>query len=565
MDRRTFLGITAGAVASTQMAGFPRPPAQVPDMPLYLPMNKGGALGQTFADAHIWVRDEPGIFLPLETSDAGAGLLWFADANPPTVTDFAGQLGLFDQARSVGLNILDVTLWQTGHAGDYFPAKPHLKEFIAAVHKRRGYVILKVNGVFAAHGSAFGGGQNDPASRGRRNAVLVPEKGSSTLTPYVIYGDKFTMCPATKAWSDRLAWIAQKIVDLDADGIYFDSWGGVGPITCYATDHNHTPGDANAFNVGEIANARRIREIFTKAGKAPLIFTEADASMRHGLVQYTDGSLMYGIYHFVGEWVWDAQGKTDSFVPGYSVDHWNQIVAIGAKLACPWQLLQPPPGGSAYGFLSGKLNFTGNKKFPQNYRDLNMTVMLGLHQWRNAGLILGIPMPSFGDLEPTKSNNVPPIPMRSTASQQQAMLTSLLPRAREIDTSLGSKTPPPTAPYLKRLMDARRQLASVIDYGGTISRVGGPSPTVTGWRFFSNKGIAFTAVNVGEKTQEIRFIDVPAGVWKDFISGETFLQTGSALNISLPPHRARLLLLTGAIPLRPPPQPPKPPLPKTKH
>jgi hypothetical protein len=69
------------------------------------------------------------------------------------------------------------------------------------------------------------------------------------------------------------------------------------------------------------------------------------------LFEHTDGSLEWGIDTFVRRWLWDDQGKTDTITSSYSLDDWNQILAIGAKLGCGSQFLQTPPSSSAQEFL----------------------------------------------------------------------------------------------------------------------------------------------------------------------------------------------------------------------
>lgn len=507
-------------------------------MPIYLPPSSGGAMGKPFANTPEWARNEPGVFAPLETSDGGAGLLWFPDAGAISygLHDFSGPVTqkLIDEAKSIGLNVIYLTSWFNGHEGDYKP-KPGLQEAIAAIHNAGGRVILRIEGLLARHNSQIGGDPADPNSNGNKWSILGPD-----LKPLPNpYPTAFKMCQASAGWAGYLEGLARTIAGYGADGIYFDDWGDREVYACHSTKHGHVPGDAAAYNNGQIAIAKAVRAVLEAARPdGAIILTEGTADQRKGLTEYVDGALEYGMYSFVTRWLWDAQGQIDTLVPGYSVDHWNQICAIGAKVICPFQYLQPPPGSSAASFLDKSMAAGVPQEHPKLVQ-FTMTVMWGLHRWRNAGLILGLQMPSFGDLEPAIAMIEPPLPIKQPAAQQK-LLEGLRPRAVCIDTALAGRTAPSAANYLKTLLAGRRRVARILDHGSTVTPVSSGSPQAAAWRFNSANGVALSAVNVADAPHLITF-PAAAGKWTDAVTGVEFVAKGSTLTVSVPAHRVRLL------------------------
>jgi hypothetical protein len=196
------------------------------------------------------------------------------------------------------------------------------------------------------------------------------------------------MCPAAEGWVNYLASVAQRIGQYGADGIFIDSQGWKLELwKCMVKAHKHPLGDPEVFNTGCVNLAKEVRAALQSANPEAIIITEGPTLEPQ--FQYKDGSLDGGLNKFVTSWLWDAQGNTDTITTGFSLDDWNQIVAIGAKLGCPGQFFDNPPGSSAAGFLNGVLT----KGIPQEFAATRDNVIWGVHQWRNAGLIMGLPMP----------------------------------------------------------------------------------------------------------------------------------------------------------------------------
>ncbi len=569
MDRRNFLQKFAGAATASggvlffgKAFGAQAPVRCAPAAPgsgaspLFLPTSGGQAAGQVFADTPDWFRDEPGIYVGPETNDAGAGLLSFPDQGATVINDFTDHsklLELFQQAQSIGLNIVYLTAWYEPRTEGDYVAKPGLQGAIAALQAAGGRVILRIEGLLVRTTSAIAQATVGGVANGAAWSILTPDLQPISLGPGGWYPGYYKMCPFAQGWMDCLTNFAIRLAGYGADGIYFDDWGDPPPAppateACFgshAQGHNHLPdpdvSTPNAFNRGQVALARRVRTAIRNARPDGMVMiTEGAADQRHGLLQYIDGCLGWNPESFVADWLWDAQGDTDTFVPGYSIDVWHQILAIGAKLACPYEYLQPPPGGSAAEFLNGELARKPSDVTASTVKQFTKAVLWGLNRWRNAGLLLGVQMPSFADLMP--------LPVLSP-SDQLDLLASLATRASQIDCALAGMPLPPIAPYLKRLLDARRQLCQVIDHGASVERVGGHAASV-GWRFSGPGGNALTAVNVGDAPATVVF-DRCFGLWREYVAGTTATAVRGILQVRVPGHA--VCMLRQVAPFVPPP------------
>jgi len=234
------------------------------------------------------------------------------------------------------------------------------------------------------------------------------------------------------------------------------------------------------------------------------------------------------------------------------LDDWNQIVAIGAKLACPGHLLDVPPGASASAFLEEALKngsssgeSDDDEEEGEEVKHHARRVFWGLNQWRNGGLIMGLRMPGFQDVFPNRVEFQAKIPnpnhgFYTNAGQFRAKVDSLRGRIATMDAAFAGKHPPSPAAYLKSLLTARAAVARVIDHGATVSKASSTARAVA-WKFTGPGGTALTAVNVGDDAAEVSFPGV-GGSWKDGVRGEGFAAQGNSLRVSVPAHGVRMLL-----------------------
>lgn len=62
------------------------------------------------------------------------------------------------------------------------------------------------------------------------------------------YAEKFAViCPATKLWQNKMPEVFNQVADTKVDGIYIDQIAAGAPKICWATTHNHIPGDAKSW------------------------------------------------------------------------------------------------------------------------------------------------------------------------------------------------------------------------------------------------------------------------------------------------------------------------------
>ncbi len=558
-SRRRFLAaILAGnALAAYGQGGRPRrgarmrqaAPVQVPAEPqLWLPANSGQGANVKFASSPDWVRNTPGWYIP-STVSAGACMLDFPLITflPSLIKNFRELPSLLEQARSLGTSTIYLVDWFEGkpgarpfnywtYKGDYMPrldlgGDAALKDGISALHAQGGRVILYVEGFIINKDSHVG------TAHGAQWSIIGP-KGP----PEEPYPGTWKPCPGAEGWLAYVEGVARRIGAYGADGIFFDSQGFQQDWKCMSKQHGHPPGDPEVFNNGCANLLRRARAALREGNPEAIVFTEGPKMMR--LFAHTDGSLEWSIDTFVRRWLWDEQGKTDTITSSYSLDDWNQIIAIGAKIGCGSQFLLTPPNASAQEFLG---EFFKND-LPEKRIDLEHIAhhaSWGLHAWRNAGLALGLRMPGLDDFLPRywqQMENVPD-PFKHLCSNSETLrgaLEGLRPRAVAIDNALAGKKAPAAAGYVKALLTARQKLAPFIDHGSSVELVRTSFAKAAGWRFTGNKGMALTAVNVSDERRDVDFPNT-RGTWKDGVTGDVFTAQNNALRVRVPAHRARLL------------------------
>jgi len=557
LSRRRFLaaGIAGNALAAYGQAPLrgtkkgPSAPAKVSaDPQLWLPADRGQSANVKFANSPDWVRNTPGWYIP-STVSAGACMLDFPEITflPSLIKNFRDLPKLLEQARSLGTDTIHIVEWYEGrpgairinywtNKGDYIPRQdmgggPALKEGISALHALGGRLILYVEGFIISKESTVGGAHGAEWS-------LIGDKGP----PEEPYPGSWKPCPGAEGWLKYAEGVARRIGGYGADGIFFDSQGFQMDWKCVSRAHGHPPGGPKVFNNGCANLLRRARAALREGNREAILITEGPKMEL--LFEHTDGSLEWSIDTFVRRWLWDAQGKTDTITSGYSLDDWNQIMAIGAKLGVGGQFLKTPPGSSAREFLGSFFE----KPLPEKPGDLQKVAhraSWGLHAWRNAGLMLGLRMPGFDDFLPRYWQQMENAPdpfkqLCSNAGTLRGALEGLRPRVEAIDTALSGKTAPAPTEYVKALMQARRKLAPIIDHGSSVELVRSPFPRAAGWRFTSDKGMALTAVSLADVTREVQFPNT-SGTWIDGVSGDEFAAKGNTLAVPVPAHRVRLL------------------------
>jgi len=463
------------------------------------------------------------------------------------IKNFRDLPSLLDQARSLGTSTIYLVDWFEGkpgappfnywtNKGDYVPRSDMggdaaLKDGISALHAQGGRVILYVEGFIINKDSNVG------MTHGAQWSIVGP-KGPLEQP----YPGSWKPCPGVEGWLAYVEGVARRIGGYAADGIFFDSQGFQQGFRCRSRGHGHPPGDPEVFNNGCANLVRRARAALREGNPEGIVFTEGPKMMR--LFEYTDGSLEWSIDTFVRRWLWDDQGKTDTITSSYSLDDWNQILAIGAKLGCGSQFLKAPPSTSAQEFL-GEFFKNDLPEKPVDLEHIAYHAFWGLHAWRNAGLMLGLTMPGLDDILPRYWEQMEHVPdpfkqLYANSATLRGVLEGLRPRAAAIDNTLAGKKAPAPAEYVKALLTARQTLAPFVDHGSSVELVRTSFPEAAGWRFTSNNGMALTAVNVSDAIRVVTFPNA-GGTWKDGVSGDVLDAQNNTLTVAVPPHRVRLL------------------------
>ena len=595
MDRRAFVRSTASAGVATALIAIPRawgdqnpgtdrPP--VP-MPLYLPAPgfSGQTAGQVFVDTPQWARLAPGLYAP-NTLTAGSGLLNFRHETMLQFqlhNSFTELPSLLGEAKAFGTNIIYLMDWYVRHTanwsvkGDYIVSDimggaDALRLGLQGVHNNGGRVIFYIEALNISNDSEIASHQ-DSAGRANAQKWSIVKDRRGTLLPS-IYPNMSVMCPNAEGWAAHLEGVARTLASLGADGLYLDSYGDPDDLPCYSGDHGHPapsgdPAAAKAsakalFATGEGALARRLRAAMQPHRPEGVIVITEGSVDRPNFFAAVDGALDWGMFSFVKLKTWDAQGSTDTFIPGFSVDDWNQAVAIGAKLAVPKQLFEPlpgmdaPPGHQVTRFLDA--SFAAYNSDPALSAQL---LFLGLHKWRNAGLILGLAMPSFGDLVTTTAQRAvrhyAPFPLALGDTDWQRLRDHAL----HIDAAFVGLTPMPTSDqmtarvqaYMYTLMTARRAIAAIVDNGASVTQINASSPLCVGWKFVRPDGqTVLTAVSTDDRPHRIALPAAGGGSWHDHVSGDSFPADGGMITVNLAPHSVRLMTSLGVthVPRQPP-------------
>jgi hypothetical protein len=528
----------------------PNPPApagpRVGETTLWMPTTSGGSARFAFARSPEWQLDAGGWYVP-ETVSGGACLLDWTVADrhhiPSRLRSFTELPTLLEQARALGTNVVYVVNTYQGaegaplvnwwkNKGDYvirsdLGGDRAFRDGVAAVHAQGGRVVVYVEGFLISKTSSIG------QKSGR--AWSIATAAGPLAQPYP---DAWKPCPAVEAWVAYMEGVARRLGSYGVDGIFLDSYGFQKDHMCVAPSHGHALGDKEVFNRGAVELFRRFKAAFRSARPDGIVVHEGPNVER--LFEYSDGSFDNGMFSFVTRWLWDAQGKTDTLTNGWSLDHWNQIVAIGAKLLCPPQFLDPAPESSATEHFDAWLKREKDAPDPPSKHRAVYGNYQGLHQWRNGGLILGLPMPGLDDLTPRRWERAAGQSDDAPDEHDPELMTKLRERAVAIDAAIGARKLPLPSAYVKSLMAGRASLSKVIDYGATVDKVETGLPRVAAWRFTGSGGTALTCVSVADEARQVTFPKA-TGTWKDEVSEQTFAAHAAGLSVPVPPHRVRLL------------------------
>jgi len=352
------------------------------------------------------------------------------------------------------------------------------------------------------------------------------------------------MCSACPGWQEYLAGVCRRLVgEYGVDGIYLDSYGFQSGRKCLSDSHGHEPGAVGLFDRGASQMVKRIRSAIQSEKSDAVLLVEGPT--KPGLFPYIDGCQDWGVHTVSQRWLRDLAGKTDVFVTGWSLDDLYQALAMGHKLSLGGYWLERPPGQSCEGWIEshrpGRLPRWGRKP-PVRRRYFAERYFRALHKWRNAGILLDVPVPSVDEVTPRRWNKRHFF--RSDESLKR-LLRQLHERAGEIDSALQShpeKSLPSPAAHLRKQLEARRRLSPVIDNDATLKVLEMNHEKAAAYLFTSTAGRVLTTLNVSNKSVE-RSVAVPgkASEFTDEVTGETLKVHDGRVEVTCPAHTVRFL------------------------
>lgn len=497
-----------------------------------------------FVDPPAWFRRAPALYCPAPRT-AGGSLLLFTEKGRHALSNRIGHFRelpeLLALARKVGTDVLYLIDYYEGAPGadpteycwnksDYVAradlgGEAGLIEGIRAVRKAGGRVILYVEPFVLHKASALG------RQVGKRWSIRTAEG-----YPDDPYPNDWKLCPASREVQDHMVAVARRLVgEYGANGIHLDSYGNQRGWECVEADHGHgARGDGKVFDEAAKTLVERMHAAMVAEDRDAVLICEG--SKFPAMYRWAAGSQDWGPHELAERWTWAASGRIGVFTSGWNLDDLHQVVAMGHRLALGadyWH--QGPPEEPLVAWLRANLPDPAPDQRDHRFRRFyGEDFFRVVHQYRNAGLLLGRPMPNVDEVAPRRWD-------RADAFESNAGLRGILGELREIapriDLALqGAKLPAPTA-HVRALVAARAALAPIID-GSTAEVV--PSdrtgPHAVAYTFRGPGGVGFTAANVGEEAVSLT-LPGGGGPLVEHVTGE---RAAAGAEVEVPPHSARL-------------------------
>jgi hypothetical protein len=236
-------------------------------------------------DAPEWVRRTPGWIMTTPKGQSGRIRSTYADLP-----------GMLREAQTVGINLLNVFGWVKQGFDDYYPeydaddamgGEAGLKKALAEIKGVGGKVFLYTQGQLI-----------DPATEYYKN-------GGSRVTAKDIWGYEYresyggggsgafmgvmrnkyfgVACPAARGCDDKLISQANMVLDLGAQGAFFDQLGGAPPYICFSKEHQHTK-PSLAVAPWKVKNMQRLREAIKARDRDAVLAIELASDCYSGWV-----------------------------------------------------------------------------------------------------------------------------------------------------------------------------------------------------------------------------------------------------------------------------------------
>ncbi|HWR52802.1 MAG TPA: DUF6259 domain-containing protein [Bryobacteraceae bacterium] len=218
-------------------------------------------------DPPEWVRRTPGWIMTTPKGQSGR-----------IRSTYAELPGMVKQAQAAGISLLNVFGWVKEGFDSYYPeyspdeamgGEAGLRKALADIKEAGGRTFLYTQGQLI-----------DPASQWYKNGgYRVTAKdiwgyeyretygGSGSGAFMGVMRNKWfgVACPAAPGWADQLVSQANLVLDLGAQGAFFDQLGGAPPYICFSKEHNHTK-PSLAVAPWKVKNLQRLREVIKARG-----------------------------------------------------------------------------------------------------------------------------------------------------------------------------------------------------------------------------------------------------------------------------------------------------------
>lgn len=522
-------------------AGLDAPPAP-PASPAPFRVDGSVARPQVrWDDAPAWFRDAPALWCP-STRTAGSVLLTFTPRGRSPedlcerLTSFRDLPALLARGRAdLGCDVLYLTDWYQGAEGaechEYWRNKARylpredlggeaaLVEGTRAVKAAGGRVILYVEPFVLEKSTDLG--------RERGEAWALKRTDGHPDQPYP---SSWKICPSAPGWQEHVVEVASRVVGrYGASGVFLDSYGNQRGWRCVDPAHGHPPNDGGAFDEGCRALARAVREAARRADPEAVVMVEG--SKMPAMATWVAGSLDWGVHELSRRWSWREAGHTGIFTAGWSLDDAHQILAMGHRLALGGDFWTTRPVGSCAAAVLAARAGLGAPREDRMRRYAAEVLFRLLHQWRNAGLLAGRPVPDLEAVTPRRWD----LDARfATPEAYQALLDDCEGAAAALDGALAGAPLAAAGEHLRGVLAGRARFSAVLR-GAEVEALPPPGPTAAAYRVTGPGGVGVTAVNVGDAPVSVT-VPVPDGAYTEQSGGGT-LRASGGLRFEVAPHR----------------------------
>lgn len=500
-----------------------------------------------FADTPDWFRDAPALNCPGPRT-AGSTLLMYTEGDASAlsrrISHFRQLPELHQKGKALGADLLYIVDFYEGHPGEdpsrycwnkgSYEARADmggaeaLKRGIAAVQEAGGRVILYLE-PFVIH---------KESELGKRKGEAWAIKNAQGQHPPQPYPDDYKMCPANAPFHDHMVEMVRKLIGgYGADGIHLDSYGYQRDWKCYDRSHGHPPGDKEVFNQGMKDLIADMHEAATAIRPDAILMCEGPKVQE--VYRWVGASQDWGINSILKRWCWNQAGKAPVFSSGLSLDDMHHLLALGHRLSLVDRYWSYKPEGTLAEWFQRRLPAAIPDKRDERFRRFYAeTYFRKLHQHRNAGIAMGLPMPNLRHATPRRGeaneafrSHQGMVEILETCRSLAGVLDEALADAGELQSPAG---------HVQEIVSARGRFSRHLR-DAQISLVDLGEAAVASYRFEGPRATSFSVANVGSERLRVQ-IPGASGVYRDLVSKQQTSADSGHLSLELSPHSLRLMV-----------------------